>query len=175
MQQDRQGDCCSNWFEADPRHTVATVSAECGNVYLCRWQAETVRSEYERERNQSKATLNSVGQQQVQDKLRLPRTAEASSVGCQASAKKITFLPHPLSRSLVTEQLERREETKQQRFSENVKIRYTRANRPAFISSSFLFPWPLSQAGRVCSSLLIPPQGSSEIFQWEVYLLSVEV
>lgn len=34
------------------------------------------------------------------------------------------------------------------------------ANQPVFISSSFIFPWPLSQIRRVPSSLLIPLQGS---------------
>lgn len=57
-------------------------------------------------------------------------------------------------------QLERWEETKRQHFSENLKIRYMHANQPVFVSSSFIFPWPLSQIRRVPSSLLIPLQGS---------------
>lgn len=55
----------------------------------CSLQVEIVGSEDEREKKpESKATLNSIWQQQVQGKLSLPHKTEVPSVECQVRAKK---------------------------------------------------------------------------------------
>lgn len=115
---------------------------------------EILGSEQEREKKpESKGALNSIWQQQVRGKLRLPHQQKCQVLNAKFEPQNKFFLIH-FYRNLVTATpTAAGEQEEMKHFSENVKIRQTCVNQAVFKSSSFVLPCPVPRIRRVPSVL----------------------